>query len=270
MYSTEMAVLMTTECPSLILTGCLFYSAIELQYNPLFMSHCRYSDCPKARKMSLLLAEITDMKSIVVWKHRGLRYYVFLMIMICRQSWSSQRQTYGLTPDPVTPSGGRLTGIPQLDDEVNEILSFVFRDQILPWQTQLTHTNVFTLRVQDGIRAGIAEFSERVRQVDWIPFLTTRLVNTVVSHLRLFKVALTNKLIVFSEAYKAQISYFSKLGCGRNAQIQARCPNSSPRSSIARWRTGAYVETWSQRLTRTKCPTFRTSPSCYSSCYCRR
>ena len=95
----------------------------------------------------------------------------------------------------MAPSGARLTGIPQLDDEVNEILAFVFRDHILPWQTQLTHTNVFTLRVQDGMRAGIAEFSERVRQVDWIPFLTTRLVNTVVSHLRLFKVVRLAALI---------------------------------------------------------------------------
>ena len=126
----------------------------------------------------------------------------------------------------MTPSGARLTGIPQLDDEVNEILSFVFRDQILPWQTQLTHTNVFTLRVQDGIRAGIAEFSERVRQVDWIPFLTTRLVNTVVSHLRLFKVVAIT--ISFPNPTHISTSNFPF----QQARLRQRCSNSSKASEL--------------------------------------
>ena len=126
----------------------------------------------------------------------------------------------------MTPSGARLTGIPQLDDEVNEILAFVFRDQILPWQTQLTHTNVFTLRVQDGIRAGIAEFSERVRQVDWIPFLTTRLVNTVVSHLRLFKVvAITISFPIPPHISSSDFPF-------QQARLRQRCSNSSKASEL--------------------------------------
>ena len=124
----------------------------------------------------------------------------------------------------MTPSGARLTGLPQLDDEVNEILSFVFRDQILPWQTQLTHTNVFTLRVQEGLRAGIAELSERVRQVDWIPFLTTRLVNTVVSHLRLFKVTFREKLISVS-TFNEEIPF-------QQARLRQKCSNSSKASEL--------------------------------------
>ena len=125
----------------------------------------------------------------------------------------------------MAPSGGRLTGIPQLDDEVNEILAFVFRDHILPWQTQLTHTNVFTLRVQDGMRAGIAEFSERVRQVDWIPFLTTRLVNTVVSHLRLFKVVRLAALISKAHLLKCMSPF-------QQARLRQKCSNSTKASEL--------------------------------------
>lgn len=110
------------------------------------------------------------------------------LIDFFRQCWLPHRHAYPPTVDPVASSTARLTGIPQLDEEINEILGHVFRDNVLPWQTELTHSNVFTLRVQESIRVAIAVLSERVRQVDWIPFLTTRLVNDVASHVRLFKV----------------------------------------------------------------------------------
>ena len=115
--------------------------------------------------------------------------WAFVLFFSSRQSWLDHRYAYPPKPDPVAPSANRLTAIPELDDELSEILCHVFHDHILPWQTSLTHSNVFTVRVQESIRAAIAVLSDRVRQVDWIPFLTTRLVNDVASHVRLFKKA---------------------------------------------------------------------------------
>jgi len=65
----------------------------------------------------------------------------------------------------------------------------MYRDYVQTWQSQLTHTNDFPLRVRQAVQAVISALSHKVRAVDWIPFLTTSLVDDIASHVRLFKKA---------------------------------------------------------------------------------
>jgi hypothetical protein len=48
------------------------------------------------------------------------------------------------------------------------------RDYVHVWQCGLTHTNDFSSRAQQAVQAVVSALSNRVRHVDWIPFLTTR------------------------------------------------------------------------------------------------
>ncbi len=82
-----------------------------------------------------------------------------------------------------------FSGAPQIDEPLNLILSYVFRDYIYPWHFKLTHDRAFPIHLKDSINYLVTNLSMRIRVVDWIPFLTTRLVDDVASHVRLFKKA---------------------------------------------------------------------------------
>ena len=64
--------------------------------------------------------------------------------------------------------------MPPIDKELTDILNYVFRDHIQLWQVQLTHSNVFPLQVHASLKVVISTLAERIKDVDWIPFLTTR------------------------------------------------------------------------------------------------
>lgn len=67
-----------------------------------------------------------------------------------------------------------LTGYAKLDDELDDILNFVFRDYVYTWLFSISHSDEFVLQVRDTLHVVLTSLSERVRAVDWIPFLTTR------------------------------------------------------------------------------------------------
>ena len=82
-----------------------------------------------------------------------------------------------------------FSGSPHIDEPLNLILSYVFRDYIYPWHFKLTHDRAFPIHLKDSINYVMAFLSLRIKSIDWIPFLTTRLVDDVASHVRLFKKA---------------------------------------------------------------------------------
>ncbi len=82
-----------------------------------------------------------------------------------------------------------LTGSELIDEPLNSILSYVFRDYIYPWHFKLTHRRAFPVHLQDSVRVLASNLSHKIKGVDWIPYLTTRLVDDVASHVRLFKKA---------------------------------------------------------------------------------
>ncbi len=77
---------------------------------------------------------------------------------------------------PVPPASidSQLTGVPLIDEQLHLIISYLMRDHVHAWQCGLTHTNDFPQRVQQTLQFVISSLSDKVRRVDWMPFLTTR------------------------------------------------------------------------------------------------
>ncbi|XP_054724654.1 sorting nexin-13-like [Uloborus diversus] len=83
----------------------------------------------------------------------------------------------------------RLTGSSMIDDPLQEVLNFAFRDYINTWYSHLSTDEEFLLCLKELVRKVIVAFSNRFKEVDWVPYLTTKLVDDFASHLRLFRQA---------------------------------------------------------------------------------
>ncbi|XP_024944002.1 sorting nexin-13 isoform X2 [Cephus cinctus] len=86
-------------------------------------------------------------------------------------------------------SDRRVTGSHIIDESLQEILDFVLRDYIEPWYGSLTDDEEFTKSVRDTAQKIAINIANRVKDVDWIPYLTTRLVDDAASHMRLYRQA---------------------------------------------------------------------------------
>lgn len=83
----------------------------------------------------------------------------------------------------------RVTGSHVIDESLQEILDFILRDHIEPWYGRLTDDEEFTKSVRDTAQKIAINLANRVKDVDWIPYLTTRLVDDAASHVRLYRQA---------------------------------------------------------------------------------
>ncbi|XP_011306364.1 sorting nexin-13 isoform X2 [Fopius arisanus] len=83
----------------------------------------------------------------------------------------------------------RVTGSPIIDESLQEILDFVLRDYVEPWYSVLTNDEEFPCSVRDTAQKIAINIANRVKDVDWIPYLTTRLVDDAASHMRLYRQA---------------------------------------------------------------------------------
>ncbi|XP_022907033.2 sorting nexin-13-like [Onthophagus taurus] len=95
-----------------------------------------------------------------------------------------------LTPKEIQKADNRVTGSDVIDSSLQEILGYIIRDHITPWYGLISTDSEFSERsVRKTAQTLAINISNRVKEVDWIPFLTTRLVDDAASHLRLFKQA---------------------------------------------------------------------------------
>ncbi|XP_033337344.1 sorting nexin-13 isoform X1 [Megalopta genalis] len=83
----------------------------------------------------------------------------------------------------------RITGSRIIDDSLQEILDFVIRDYVKPWYSVITDDEEFICSVRDTAQKIAINIANRVKGVDWIPYLTTRLVDDAASHVRLYRQA---------------------------------------------------------------------------------
>ncbi|XP_034946039.1 sorting nexin-13-like [Chelonus insularis] len=83
----------------------------------------------------------------------------------------------------------RVTGSHIIDESLQEILDFIMRDYVEPWYGVLTDDEEFTKSVRDTAQKIAINIANRVKDVDWIPYLTTRLVDDAASHMRLYRQA---------------------------------------------------------------------------------
>ncbi|XP_066586117.1 sorting nexin-13-like [Prorops nasuta] len=83
----------------------------------------------------------------------------------------------------------RITGSHIIDESLQEILDFIIRDYVQPWYSIITDDKEFIDSVRDTAQNTAINIANRVKNVDWIPYLTTRLVDDAASHMRLYRQA---------------------------------------------------------------------------------
>ncbi|KAJ3654689.1 hypothetical protein Zmor_013862 [Zophobas morio] len=94
------------------------------------------------------------------------------------------------SPQKVQKADNRVTGSELIDSSLQEILGYIIRDYISPWYNLISKDSEFTnTTVRKSAQTFAINISNRVKEIDWIPYLTTRLVDDAASHLRLFKQA---------------------------------------------------------------------------------
>ncbi|RLU24077.1 hypothetical protein DMN91_004286 [Ooceraea biroi] len=83
----------------------------------------------------------------------------------------------------------RITGSRIIDESLQEILDFLIRDYVEPWYSAITDDEEFIYSVRDTAQKIAINVANQVKSVDWIPYLTTRLVDDAASHVRLYRQA---------------------------------------------------------------------------------
>nr|CAH7757697.1 unnamed protein product [Callosobruchus chinensis] len=96
------------------------------------------------------------------------------------------------SPKKLPKSDNRVTGSELIDSSLQEILGYITRDYVASWYRYITRDTEFTeIAVRKTAQTFAVNISNRVKEVDWIPYLTQRLVDDAATHLRLYKQART-------------------------------------------------------------------------------
>ena len=82
-----------------------------------------------------------------------------------------------------------LTGSSAIDKQLQDMISYIIRDYILAWYRKITFNTSFPDEVRSILSQTVTILTERIAQVDWVPYITTQLVDHVANHVRLFKSA---------------------------------------------------------------------------------
>ena len=82
-----------------------------------------------------------------------------------------------------------LTGSSAIDKPLQDMITYIIRDYVLSWYRKITANPSFPDEVRAILSQTVTILTERISQVDWVPYLTTQLVDDVASHVRLFKSA---------------------------------------------------------------------------------
>ncbi|CAH8546030.1 unnamed protein product [Heterobilharzia americana] len=93
----------------------------------------------------------------------------------------------------VSKPNTRLSRHQELDDVLNQIVSFIVRDYITPWYNSLTPDNTFPMELHKLLLCVFANIVRRVSEVDWVPFLTETLPSFMAAHVRVYRTMLERK-----------------------------------------------------------------------------
>jgi len=81
----------------------------------------------------------------------------------------------------------RLTGSSVIDDALQEMLQYIIRDYIENWYGLISSDAEFLYESRQNLQNLTINISNRCKEVDWSPFLTTKLVDIVAAHIRLYR-----------------------------------------------------------------------------------
>lgn len=85
----------------------------------------------------------------------------------------------------------RMTGSNSIDEVLQELVEYTYRDYILNWYQKLSDNDQFNYSIAQTLQRIIIAISERAKKVDIVTYITTRLVDEFASHIRLYRRTLT-------------------------------------------------------------------------------
>uniref|UniRef100_A0A8D8TS08 Sorting nexin-13 n=1 Tax=Cacopsylla melanoneura TaxID=428564 RepID=A0A8D8TS08_9HEMI len=113
----------------------------------------------------------------------------------------------------------RLTGSMEVDEQLEAILAFLIRDYFHSWYDKLSNEQELSHEVQLALHKVIVALTNRARELDWLPYLTTELVDDCATHIRLYRQAKHMKLENDSSSLE-DLFFDLELKLERNAQCR--------------------------------------------------
>ncbi|KAK7078691.1 hypothetical protein SK128_016419 [Halocaridina rubra] len=83
----------------------------------------------------------------------------------------------------------RVTGSSLIDEQLQDVVTLAVRDFVLTWYNHLSHHHAFITHLHRSLQQSMVVLANRCKNMDWVSYLTTRLVDDIASHLRLFREA---------------------------------------------------------------------------------
>ena len=84
----------------------------------------------------------------------------------------------------------RLTGSSIIDEPLQEVLELFFRDYVHGWYYDNISTDEgFLYDLRQTLQRALIAFANRSKDVEWVNFLTTRLVDDLTNHLKIYRKA---------------------------------------------------------------------------------
>ncbi|KAG7281352.1 hypothetical protein CRUP_023503 [Coryphaenoides rupestris] len=71
-----------------------------------------------------------------------------------------------------------------IDEPLQQVIQYALRDYIQYWYYTLSEDESFLLEIRQTLQNALVQFSTRSKEVDWQPYVTTRLVDDFATHLR--------------------------------------------------------------------------------------
>ncbi|KAL3994350.1 PXA domain family protein [Acanthocheilonema viteae] len=94
-----------------------------------------------------------------------------------------------------------MTNSAAIDAILEQMLSYVIRDFVDSWYSNLTPDHHFKESLKRSARRTIAAFSQCVQKVDFVPLLTQHIVDDIASHFRLFRRAKERAQLHYGKNY---------------------------------------------------------------------
>ncbi|XP_046643877.1 sorting nexin-13-like [Daphnia pulicaria] len=98
----------------------------------------------------------------------------------------STKQSAG---DNKTSVDKRLSGSSIIDDAVQDVFQYIIRDYVENWYSLVTKETEFLFESKHFLQKIAINASNRCKEVDWLPFLTTRFFDSVIAHIRTYREA---------------------------------------------------------------------------------
>ena len=82
----------------------------------------------------------------------------------------------------------RLTGSSSLDATLQEVLEYFIRDYIEYWYERISDHESFLYHIRQVLQRAVIKFASRAKDMQWVNFFTTKLVDDFANHLKIFRI----------------------------------------------------------------------------------